>query len=126
MIFRSSTRSPVDLAMGPTLSLFEENGNPPAFETVPGVVRIVYNAARIAGFVKDPLKSAPMETGAKPALTATADPVEEPEGFYSSVRLPPVLKWWEYSPSDHRSRHQRLLPSRRLTEFDHRELTSLH
>ena len=75
------------LAIGPTLSLFFENGNPPCSDTIPGVVRIVYKAARIAGFVREPLKSAPMERGAKPALTDTADPVDEPDGFCRVVNI---------------------------------------
>ena len=69
------------LANGPTLPLSTENGKPPSSDTVPGVVLTVYSAARMAGFVNDPLQSAPIETGAKPALTPTAEPVDDPDGF---------------------------------------------
>ena len=78
---RRLIKSSVHLAIGPRLSLSTENGNPPSSDTVPGVVRKAYSAARIAGLVKDPLKSAPIEIGANPALTPTAEPVDDPDGF---------------------------------------------
>ena len=78
---RRLVKSSVHLAMGPMLSLSTEKGNPPSSDTVPGVVLSVYRAARIAGLVRDPLKSAPIEIGAKPALTATAEPLDDPDGF---------------------------------------------
>ena len=81
IILRRLVKSSVHLAIGPRLSLSTENGNPPSSETVPGVVRKVYSAALMAGFVRDPLKSAPIEIGANPALTPTAEPVDEPDGF---------------------------------------------
>ena len=74
-------RSSVHLAIGPTMSLSTENGKPPSSDTVPGVVLSAYSAARMAGFVRDSLQSAPIETGAKPALTPTAEPVDDPDGF---------------------------------------------
>ena len=79
--FRRLVKSSVHFAMGPTLSLSSENGKPPSSDTVPGVVLSVYSAARMAGLVSDPLKSAPTDTGAKPALTPTAEPVDDPDGF---------------------------------------------
>jgi len=47
---------------------------------------IVYSAARFAGMIKDPEVSEPMEMGAKPALTATADPEDEPPQFCDHVQ----------------------------------------
>lgn len=38
----------------------------------------VYNAARLAGRTREPSVSVPIETGASPALTDTADPDEDP------------------------------------------------
>lgn len=81
MTLRRLIRSSVHFAMGPTVSLSTENGTPPVSAAVPGVGLMVYSAARTAGFVRDPLKSAPIDMGAKPALTPTAEPVEDPEGF---------------------------------------------
>ena len=40
-----------------------------------------YNAARPPGKTIEPSVSVPMETGASPAATETADPEEDPPGF---------------------------------------------
>lgn len=42
---------------------------------------MVYKAARFAGMTRLPQVSVPMEIGAKPAETATADPAEDPRGL---------------------------------------------
>jgi hypothetical protein len=44
------------------------------------VGRMVYKPARVHGVIKEPHVSVPNATGANPALTATADPVDEPPG----------------------------------------------
>lgn len=41
---------------------------------------IVYSAALVAGQIRDPAVSVPMEAGVNPAETATAEPEEEPPG----------------------------------------------
>jgi hypothetical protein len=42
---------------------------------------IVYKAARLAGMIREPDVSVPMEMGEKPAATQTALPEEEPPVF---------------------------------------------
>jgi len=42
---------------------------------------MVYSAARLAGMIRLPDVSDPMDIGAKPALTATAEPDDEPPQF---------------------------------------------
>lgn len=42
---------------------------------------MVYRAALPAGETREPSVSVPIESGAYPAETATADPVEDPDGF---------------------------------------------
>lgn len=80
---RRLIRSSVHLAIGPTLSRSTANGKLPSSFTIPEVVLSVYSAARTAGFVREPLKSAPIDTDAKPTLTATAEPVNDPNEFYT-------------------------------------------
>ncbi len=46
---------------------------------------MVYNAARPPGTMREPSVSVPIDTGAKPAETATAEPEEDPEGFYNGL-----------------------------------------
>ena len=46
---------------------------------------IVYRATLAAGTMREPSVSVPTENGAKPAETATAEPEDEPEGFYGLV-----------------------------------------
>jgi hypothetical protein len=50
-------------------------------EAIPGVTRSPYKAALVAGLITDPVVSVPMAFGAYPALTPTADPVDEPPGL---------------------------------------------
>jgi len=48
---------------------------------------IVYSAARLAGIISEPDVSVPMEIGAKPAATQTAEPEDDPPVFYSYVSV---------------------------------------
>lgn len=57
-------------------------GMTPAKDTMPCVGLIVYNAALVAGILSEPLVTVPMEIGAKPAATPTADPEEELPQFW--------------------------------------------
>ena len=50
--------------------------------TLPTVGLMAYNAAREAGEISDPTESVPKAIGEYPAETPTAEPVEEPQGFY--------------------------------------------
>lgn len=50
----------------------------PSPGTKPRVGFSVYNPARVAGTTKEPSVSVPIETGASPAATATAEPDDEP------------------------------------------------
>lgn len=49
---------------------------------------MVYKADLLAGIMSEPVVSVPIEMGHKPAATATAEPEEEPPGFYKGVRQP--------------------------------------
>ena len=82
MTLRLFLKSSVHLAIGSRLSLSTELGNTISSETVPGFIRKLYSAARVAGLVRDPLKSSPIKIGAKPALTPTAELLDEPDEFY--------------------------------------------
>jgi hypothetical protein len=73
-------RSVTVFAIGPTVSKRRESGITPAVGTRPTVGLIAYKEALVAGVMIDPTVSVPRATGAKPALTDTAEPVEEPEG----------------------------------------------
>ena len=53
----------------------------PSCDIKPIVGFIAYNAALLAGMIMLPQVSVPIEIGAKPALTPTAEPVDEPPGF---------------------------------------------
>jgi hypothetical protein len=86
-MFKTSTRSSTHLVIGPTVSNKEFTGKTPCREVRPTVGLIVYNAARIAGLVSEPAVSVPIDMGAKPALTPTADPEDEPPGFSSVGQL---------------------------------------
>lgn len=55
----------------------------PDISTLPGVSFKVYSAARVAGEMSDPIESVPRARGEYPAETPTAEPVEEPHGFYN-------------------------------------------
>lgn len=68
--------------MGPAASNSLDMGIMPSWETVPMVGLIVYSAARPEGLTSDPSVSVPMATGAYPAETPTAEPEDDPEGFW--------------------------------------------
>jgi hypothetical protein len=53
----------------------------PPPETMPIVGLIVYNAALVAGMFKDPSVSVPIDMGANPAATPTAEPDDDPPQF---------------------------------------------
>jgi hypothetical protein len=84
------------------------------------------NEARVAGVMSDPTVSVPNATGAKPALTDTAEPVEEPEGD----RLPLAIcslgvtdgKAPNVREGHHWSLHHHVY---RQIVSNHRQLTSL-
>jgi hypothetical protein len=56
----------------------------PDIFTLPTVGLIAYKAAHVAGEKRDPIESVPRAIGEYPAETPTAEPVEEPHGFYKS------------------------------------------
>lgn len=89
MVSRTTARSYTVFAIGPAESKCLDIGTIPSCGTKPIVGLIVYKAALPAGHIKDPSVSAPMDTGAYPADTPTAEPEEDPEGPYMShvVRL---------------------------------------
>lgn len=68
-------------AIGPAESMVWLIGMTPSWDTSPMVGLIVYRAALAAGDTRDPSVSVPIESGAYPAETATADPVDDPQGF---------------------------------------------
>ncbi len=47
---------------------------------------IVYSEALVLGVTRDPSVSVPTAIGAKPALTAMADPDEDPSGLWTQIR----------------------------------------
>jgi hypothetical protein len=67
--------------MGPAESDRLDIGTMPRCGMRPIVGLIVYNAALLAGIIKEPSVSVPMAMGANPAETATALPDEDPPGF---------------------------------------------
>jgi hypothetical protein len=67
--------------MGPAESQLWEIGAIPSCDTTPIVGLMEYNAALLAGHTSDPFVSVPMANGANPAATATADPVDDPDGI---------------------------------------------
>lgn len=82
----SIAKSAADLAMGPAESHNLEIGTMPEMETIPMVGLRVYKAALLAGMVREPFVSVPIATGAYPAATPTAEPEEEPPGFFRGQR----------------------------------------
>ena len=91
--------------MGPTVSYRRVVGIMPVPSIRPIEGLMVYNEARIEGVTRDPTVSVPIARGAKPALTAMADPDEDPSGLYvrlgsrcvgSSVKRPTL---WPPGPS---------------------------
>lgn len=81
-ISKRFARSAGDFAIGPTVSNEWDRGIKPSCGTRFIVGRRVYNAARVLGVIKDPPVSVPIARGEYPALTPTAEPVDEPEGDY--------------------------------------------
>jgi len=77
----STARSSTDLVKGPAESQTSEIGTTPRPEINPIVGLIVYNAALPPGMIREPSVSVPMEIGANPALTATAEPEDDPPVF---------------------------------------------
>jgi hypothetical protein len=53
----------------------------PTPEIMPIVGLIVYKAALVAGMFKDPSVSVPIDMGANPAATPTAEPDDDPPQF---------------------------------------------
>lgn len=72
--------------MGPGLSKKSDKAYAPVISCAPTVGFKAYRAARDAGVMIEPIVSAPIASGEKPAATATADPVDEPPGALYSVR----------------------------------------
>ena len=70
-----------DFVIGPAVSKSFETGMIPSCDTSPMVGRIVKRAALVEGVIKEPQESVPIAKGLYPALTATADPVEDPAGL---------------------------------------------
>jgi hypothetical protein len=82
-----AARSHTPFAMAPTESIDRATGtappmlnNPPPASVRPTVGLIPYNAALFPGKTIEPSVSAARASGAKPAETATAEPVDEPPG----------------------------------------------
>lgn len=75
------------LVIGPAESKLADMGTTPCWGMRPIVGLIVYNAARPAGQTSDPLVSVPMAIGAYPAETPTAEPDEDPDGFWGLSAL---------------------------------------
>ena len=73
-----------DLVKPPITSKREETRQTPDVSTLPTVGLRLYKAARVAGEVSDPIESVPSAIGENPAETPTAEPVEEPHGFFKS------------------------------------------
>jgi hypothetical protein len=80
---RRFARSRTDLVIGPAESASRVTGMMPSCDTILRVGLIVYRADRSLGMMSDPIVSVPIEMGEKPAATATAEPEEEPPGFYN-------------------------------------------
>lgn len=82
---------------------------------------IVYREALPAGQISEPSVSVPMDIGEKPAETATADPDEDPDGFYFGVSIVRELDMREILRCVHLFRHRnefrrerkRIAPDRR-------------
>ena len=74
----------VNFAIGLTLSRFTADGKLSFFFTLSRVALSAYTAAHITEIVRELLKSASIVTGAKPALIAPAEPVDDLNGFYTS------------------------------------------
>ena len=79
----SSTRgnkSLADLAIGPAVSKNVDIPRIPSMSTSPTVGFSAYSPARDVGVTIDPMVSVPIDNGAKPAATPTAEPVDDPPG----------------------------------------------
>lgn len=55
----------------------------------PCVGLMAYKPARVHGVMMEPMVSDPTAKGAKPAATATAEPVDEPPGAYQGSASSP-------------------------------------
>ena len=71
-----------DFVIGPAESASSVIGIIPSCGTSLSVGFMVNRADRSLGIMSEPIVSVPMEIGAKPAATATAEPLEDPPGFY--------------------------------------------
>jgi hypothetical protein len=63
-------------------------GMTPVREDRPTLIRMVYNAARLAGQTREPSVSDPRAAAANPAETPTAEPEEEPHGSPPAAKPP--------------------------------------
>ena len=70
---------------GPAMSYLKLVGMILSDSTSPRDGLKVYNEALVAGETRESSVSVTRATGANPALTAIADPEEEPRGLYSKV-----------------------------------------
>ena len=91
---RTVARSKTDLAMGPAESKWLDMGTIPSWGTRPIVGLMVYKAALPAGKTNDPSVSVPIENGAYPAETPTAEPEDDPEGLWGAVKLSSISEGW--------------------------------
>lgn len=62
-----------------------EPGKMPLRDKYPVDGRMEYKEVNDAGQLRDPDVSVPRARGAKPAVTATADPLEEPQGCFHTM-----------------------------------------
>jgi hypothetical protein len=67
------------------VSKYRETDSTPARGTRFTVGRSTNRPALVPGVMRDPTVSVPNATGAKPALTDTAEPVDDPAGVYMSL-----------------------------------------
>jgi len=64
----------------PGVSKVEEAGRMPPRDSNPVEGRNEYNEVKEAGQLKEPWVSVPRARGAKPDVTATTEPLEDPQG----------------------------------------------
>jgi hypothetical protein len=82
-----------DLAIGPHMSYSGQTVTMPFIETTPRVTRIEHKAVLIAGIINYSAVSLPTDIGAKPALTPTAEPEDDPAGFYATLSETTDTDW---------------------------------
>ena len=75
---RTMALSTADLEMGPTLSMDQLRAMAPCLLTRPKVGRNPVTPLRVEGETIEPSVSVPMAKGTNPALTAEAEPAEDP------------------------------------------------